>query len=76
MSNASENAYHSRPHLDWKRIKKFKNPEFKGPCVSFIGDGVGTGIADVSVLHRYVGAAAARVIKAALKAGKRKGTIG
>lgn len=62
--------------LTWKRIKKFKNPQWKGPCVSFAFECGQHGLADVAVLHYYVGPAAARVIKAALKKGKRKGTIG
>jgi len=61
--------------LEWKRIKKLKNKQWKGPCVSFNFESGQHGLADVSVLHRYVGPAAARVIKAALKKGKRKGTI-
>lgn len=62
--------------ITWKRIKKFKSKQWKGPCVAFEGPGIGQGIADISVLHSYVGPDVARRIKAALKAGKRKGTLG
>lgn len=62
--------------VTWKRIKKFKNPKWKGPCVSFhFQDKRHHGIADVSVLHSYVGPAAARIIKADLAKGKRKGAV-
>jgi hypothetical protein len=63
------------PIITWKRIKNFKNSEFKGPVVAFNGTGFGNGIADVSVLELYVGKAIARRIIAALADGKRSGSI-
>jgi hypothetical protein len=63
------------PMIKWKKTKNLKNPQWKGPVVSFNGNGVGDGLADIAVLHLYVGEAVAKRIITALNQGKTKGVI-